>query len=99
MSTLMLFPLTVTPARYDYLWFENFELTKNAFLNEHVLVRNLGVIKNDLSKRMVGLNLIIKYNSEKEHYAGKNHEMVQNFIYRVSSDLMNITNFIHFTSC
>ena len=92
----MLFPLTVTPARYDYLWFENFELTKNAFLNEHVLVRNLGVIKNDLSKRMVGLNAIIKYNSQKEHCAGKNHEMIQNLIYRVSSDLMNITNFIHF---
>ena len=96
MSTLLLFPLTVIPARYEYLWFENVELTKNAFLNEQELVKNLGIIRKDLSKRMDELNTIIKYKSQKEHCDDKNEEMAQNLVYRIKSDSMNIPNFIRF---
>jgi hypothetical protein len=96
MSTILLFPLTVIPARYDYLWFENFELTKNAFLNEQELVKNLRIIRNDLSKRMRELNATIRYISHKDYCADKNEEIVHNLIYRVNSDSMTIVIFFRF---
>ena len=95
-SILLLFLFTVTPSRYDYLWFENFELTKNTFVEEQELVGNLEIFRNDLTKQIGELSRIIKYNSHRDYCVDKNKEMGQNLIDSIRSDAMNISNFIGF---
>ena len=68
LKILLLFPLTIFCSRYDYLAFENFELTKSNFLMEQEVVRNLQHTRNILHQQLYHLkqtteNIVIPNNS------------------------------------
>ena len=55
LKILLFHPLTILCSRYDYLAFENFELTKSNFLLEQEVVRNLQHTRNILHQQLSDL--------------------------------------------
>ena len=54
-QTFLLFPVMVICSRYDYLLFENFEVTKASFIKEQNVVRKLETIRRNLHQIREGL--------------------------------------------
>ena len=95
-SVFLLFPFTVISSRYEYLLFENFELTKKVFLVEQEFVKNLRIIKNDLSNYMKELNATINYNSRAEDNSDKGNIIAHKFENGISTYLTNTPNLIRY---
>ena len=49
---LLLFPILINCSQYEYLMFENFELTKNSFLKEQQIVKQLKDIRKSLHQQI-----------------------------------------------
>ena len=54
-QTFLLFPVMVICSRYNYLLFENFEVTKASFIKEQNVVRKLETIRRNLHQIREGL--------------------------------------------
>ena len=52
---LLIYPITIFCSRYDYLLFENYEITKKSFVMEQDVVRNLTTARENLNTQISNL--------------------------------------------
>lgn len=97
-SVILLFPLSIKSSRYEYLLFENFEVTKTAFIKEQRLVKSLQMMRNDISKRISRINSTINDVSEVRNFAFINKEVVQNVDYRSGDYIKTLLPLDRYTS-
>ena len=63
LKIILIFPFYVICSRYNYLLFENFELTKNGFMEEQEVVRNLQKSRRELRIQIQILNSTINHHA------------------------------------
>ena len=92
----LFFPIIVTCGRYDFLLFENFEVTKKSFVTEQKLARNLRVIRQVVYYRLNELNNNVHNRFYFQNMGHISLKMEQNLQYGIHFYLKYIYNFPYY---